>query len=74
MGDPCETQKGDLQEQITNIRDNHLMHLAKDVTDIKVAMATHAQDLNWLKRFFWIVATTSVGSLLTGLMNLVISQ
>jgi len=30
------------------------------------------QDVDWLKRFFWIIATTSIGGLVAGLLNLII--
>jgi len=39
---------------------------------IKVAIEGIKTDVAWLSRFFWIVAGSSVGGLVTGIMNLLI--
>jgi len=31
-------------------------------------------DVSWLKRFFWIVTASSLGALVTGIINLMITQ
>ena len=54
-----------LEKSVDEIKNNHLEHLQKDVTCLKT-------DMTWLKKFFWIVATASVGSLVAGLINLMI--
>jgi hypothetical protein len=54
-----------IQEQVTLIKDNHLAHIQDDVTALKT-------DMTWLKKFFWVVASASIGSLLAGLINLII--
>ncbi|MHB8710173.1 MAG: hypothetical protein ACYC6X_01310 [Minisyncoccota bacterium] len=30
-------------------------------------------DVDWLKRFFWIIATASVGGLITAIINLLLT-
>lgn len=71
MEEKWEKEKEALQDQITNIRDNHLKHLATAMTDIKIKQATHTTDLDWLKKAFWVVLTASVGSFLASLFNLI---
>lgn len=44
--------------------------LAKKQEDIRIDLATVKTDLAWLKRFFWIVATSSVMALLANLWQL----
>ena len=39
---------------------------------IKVATEGIKTDLVWLKKFFWLVAGSSVGGLVTGIINLII--
>ena len=44
---------------------NREMYVIKiDIADIKT-------DLSWLKRFFWIVLSASVGTLITGVLSLI---
>ena len=52
--------KGDLR----NIRDNHLFHIAEDLAILKTKMAT----IQWLGG---AIGTTSVGSLISSLLNLI---
>lgn len=42
----------------------------KEMGEIKNIMWVLQTDVAWLKRFFWIVATSSVGGLATGILNL----
>ena len=42
--------------------DNHLVHVAVDITNIK-------NDMDWIKRFFWLAMGTSF----TAIVGLVIS-
>lgn len=56
-----------LEEWIKSIDkrlDNHLIHVASDIAQIK-------NDMDWLKRFFWLVAgvsITAVGGAIFGLI------
>ena len=43
-----------VEKTVNEIKDNHLVHLQSDVTKVST-------DVDWLKRFFWIIATASVG-------------
>lgn len=39
---------------------------------IKIGLEGVSNDMGWLKRFFWVVASSSVGGLITGVINLLI--
>lgn len=53
-----------MAKEITLIKDNHLAHLAVDVTEVK-------SDLGWLKKYHWIFATAGIGGFLAAIGNLV---
>lgn len=40
--------------------------------DLNETVIKVQNDVNWLKKFFWIVAGSSVGALVTGIINLLI--
>ena len=52
-----------LETSLIEIKDNHLAHLKDDLTETKT-------NVDWLMRFFWIVASSSVGALVVGIINL----
>ncbi len=65
--DQMQDQRLDRVEKTVNeIRDNHLVHLQTDITKVST-------DVDWLKRFFWVIATASVGGLIAALINLLIT-
>ncbi len=45
--------------------DNHLVDVAEDITEIKT-------DLKWIKKFFWIVMTFSIGVILAAFFSIII--
>lgn len=55
-----------LEKSVNEIKNNHLPHLLAKLTKTST-------DVDWLKRFFWIVATASIGGLIAALLNLLIS-
>jgi len=54
-----------VEKTVNDIRDNHLVHLKTEMTKV-------GTDVDWLKRFFWIIATASIGGLIAALINLII--
>lgn len=44
-------------------------HIANTNTE----MGCIKSDVSWLKRFFWIIATASIGGLIATLLNLLVS-
>ena len=55
-----------VEKTVNEIKDNHLVHLQTDVTKVST-------DVDWLKRFFWIIATASIGGLVAAVINLLIT-
>lgn len=55
-----------LEQSVNEIKDNHLPHLQTDLTKVST-------DVDWLKRFFWIIATASIGGLIAAILNLLIT-
>ena len=55
-----------VEKAVNEIKDNHLVHMQTDLTKV-------GTDVDWLKRFFWILATASVGGLITALINLLVT-
>ena len=58
---------GEVGELCDEQRESRREH--KEMAEI---LTKAVNDIDWLKRFFWIVATASVGSLVTGLLQLLI--
>ncbi len=55
-----------VEKTVNEIKDNHLVHLQTNMTKV-------GTDVDWLKRFFWVIATASVGGLIAALINLLIT-
>jgi len=55
-----------VEKSVNEIKDNHLPHIQNVLTKV-------GTDVDWLKRFFWIIATASVGGLITALINLLLT-
>ena len=66
-----------LCKDIAEIKNNHLHTIEADIKTLSKCMGSMKRDsievktdVAWLKRFFWIIATTSVGGLIAQLLNL----
>lgn len=57
----------DLECKVDTILTNHIPHLQQSITEIKT-------NVDWLMRFFWVIATASTGALIVGLINLLIKK
>ncbi len=55
-----------VEKTVNEIKDNHLTHMQSDLTKVST-------DVDWLKRFFWIIATASIGGLITAVVNLLLT-
>ena len=55
-----------VENTVNEIKDNHLVHIQTDLTKVST-------DVDWLKRFFWIIATASIGGLIAAILNLLIT-
>lgn len=55
-----------VEDTVNEIKDNHLVHIQTDLTKVST-------DVDWLKRFFWLVATASIGGLIAAVLNLLLT-
>jgi len=70
MEDQDQKTHNELWEAINFITQNHIEHLKEDVSEIKISLAKHGADLEWLKKTLYVVATASVGSFFAAMFNL----
>ena len=54
-----------IENQIRDIKDNHLSHIQEDLAVVKT-------NQEWIMKFFWIVCSASIAGLITGIINLMI--
>ena len=57
-----------IEKEIKIINDE-MGDVKEEIGKIKIHIAEIKVDLNWLKRFFWIVATASVATLIAQLIK-----
>ena len=69
MKDKYQNQQQDIR--LTNM-ETSLKVVNSEMGEIKVSLAKVKQDVIWIKKFFFIIATASIGSLITGLLNTII--
>lgn len=55
-----------VEKTVNEIKDNHLAHIQTDLTKVST-------DVDWIKRFFWLIATASIGGLITAILNLLLT-
>ena len=58
-----------LEKMVDKITGNDLPHIGSNVSAIKESIAVVKTDLAWLKKFFWIVAGSSVTTLASTLLK-----
>lgn len=62
-------------EQITTIldkiKDNHLAHMEKNMSEMNSSYTEMKTNLSWLLKFFWLIMASSVGALVTSVFNLI---
>ena len=59
------------KEEIDALKE-HAQIANSEMGIIKQSIGIIQADMQWLKKFFWIVATASIGGLITGLINLML--
>jgi len=65
-----ETALPSICKDITEIKNNHLHGIEQDIKALTRCTGAMKTDLTWLKKFFWVIATTSLGGLIAQLFNL----
>ncbi len=51
--------------------EGHIETTNREMGHVQTDLAKVKTDVSWLKRFFWIVASSSIGALVVGLLNLI---
>jgi hypothetical protein len=59
-------------EERIKIAEKHLEIANSEMGDVRTSLNEVRTDVCWLKKFFWIIATSSIGGLVTGVMNLLL--
>lgn len=52
----------EIKNDIRTMKENHLSHIEKD-------MGVMSNDIDWLKRFFWVLVTSSLGAFLGAIIT-----
>jgi len=63
--------KNEEQDRRLNAVENHIVVTNAEMGAIKEDVAKIKTDVNWLKRFFWVVAIASVSGLVANLFSLI---
>jgi len=69
-----ETCMTEVKEDISAINsnlNNHINSLTEKVDLIKGKTDTISNDMEWIKKFFWVIATATIGSLVGAIINLI---
>lgn len=64
--DAFDRDLGEVRADIRNIKENHLAHIERDLSTI-------VTDVDWIKRFFWLLAGAAVSSLVANIVSLSLS-
>jgi len=64
-----ESSHEHIRTDIRELRASDAEH-TKSIGTIKVSLTGMKTDVSWLKRFFWVVAISSIGAFATGVANL----
>lgn len=69
-----EANVNDMRHSIESIKENHLAHIEKSIGALQINYAEIKTDVGWIKQFFWIVATASVGGLVASVLGVVLNM
>lgn len=64
----------DMRHSIETIKENHLAHIEKSIGALQINYTEIKTDVGWLKQFFWIVATASIGGLIASVFGVILSM
>jgi hypothetical protein len=59
-----------LSNTLISIKENHLVHIEKSMNGIENSHIELKTNTEWLLKFFWIIATVSIGGLITSIITL----
>lgn len=67
----CKERKMSTDEKIKTLQTND-QTLTSSLGSLRIDLTKVVSDVDWLKRFFWIVTASSLGALVTGIINLIL--
>lgn len=67
------SEMGETRDHVKSIG-KKVTNVVKEVGDIRSQVIGIKTDVAWLKRFFWIVAGSSIGGLGVGMLNLIVQK
>ena len=59
-----------VQDRRLENMDKHIEIINGELGSVKTDMASCKTDMAWIKKFFWIIATSSIGGLIAQLFNI----
>lgn len=67
-----DTHVVSVKDDIRKIKENHLAHIQDSMTSMEKSITLIKTNQEWLMRFFWIVATGSLGAIIAAFFALVL--
>jgi len=61
-----------IQDERIKTIEGHIKIINNELGNVKVDLAIVKTDVKWLKKYFWLVVSSSVGALVVGLINFLI--
>jgi len=61
-----------IQDERIKTIEGHIKIINNELGNVKVDLAIVKTDVKWLKKYFWVVVSSSVGALVVGLINFLI--
>ena len=61
------------RERIEKV-ERHIETTNKEMGEVRDSLAKVVNDVSWLKQYFWVVVTSSVGALVAAIINIVLKQ
>ena len=63
-----------IQDERIKTIEGHIKIINNELGNVKVDLAIVKTDVKWLKKYFWVVVSSSVGALVVGLINFLIKM
>lgn len=54
--------------------DNHITHIVGDMTQVKLDMSQMRTNLEWVLKFFWLLAGVSITAIVSAVLGLVLKK
>jgi len=68
----CKERKESTEKKIVLLQAND-QSLSQALGTLRIDLAKVVSDVDWLKRFFWIVVSTSIGAMVASIITMVLT-